>query len=116
MMLKEEERPVRYCTTCLSKGIRAEAGAVKGVRTGVSYSVSVQFDDDNLAKRLHERGAHVRLRARLALDPESRQAAHVGVVAADARLPAAANRPGRDSPFRSARFASESARHFRDSE
>ncbi len=38
--------------TGTDSGIRAEAGAVKGVRSGVSYSVSVQFDDDSLAKRL----------------------------------------------------------------
>jgi beta-lactamase class A len=33
-------------------GVRAEAGALKGSRTMVSYAVSVQFDDDSLEKRL----------------------------------------------------------------
>jgi beta-lactamase class A len=33
-------------------GIRAEAGALKGKRAGVSYSLSIQFDDDSLERRL----------------------------------------------------------------
>jgi beta-lactamase class A len=33
-------------------GVRAEGGALKGNRAGVSYAVSVQFDDDSLQKRL----------------------------------------------------------------
>ena len=33
-------------------GVRAEAGALKGKRTMVSYAVTVQFDDDSLNKRL----------------------------------------------------------------
>jgi len=33
-------------------GIRAEAGALKGRRTMVSYAVSVHFEDDSLEKRL----------------------------------------------------------------
>ena len=33
-------------------GIRAEAGAIKGSRAGVSYAVSVQFEDDSLESRL----------------------------------------------------------------
>ncbi|MBB5844868.1 beta-lactamase class A [Conyzicola lurida] len=33
-------------------GVRSEAGALRGRRTAVSYAVSVQFDDDSLARRL----------------------------------------------------------------
>jgi beta-lactamase class A len=33
-------------------GIRAEAGALRGRRSAVSYAVSVQFSDDTLARRL----------------------------------------------------------------
>ena len=33
-------------------GVRAEAGAIKGKRTMVSYAVTIQFEDDSLEKRL----------------------------------------------------------------
>jgi beta-lactamase class A len=33
-------------------GVRAEAGALRGSRTAVSYAVTVQFNDDKLASRL----------------------------------------------------------------
>jgi beta-lactamase class A len=33
-------------------GVRAEAGALKGHRAGVSYAVAIQFDDDSLQRRL----------------------------------------------------------------
>ena len=33
-------------------GVRSEAGVLRGPRAGVSYAVSVHFDDDDLARRL----------------------------------------------------------------
>jgi len=33
-------------------GVRAEAGALRGSRTAVSYAVTIQFNDDKLASRL----------------------------------------------------------------
>ena len=33
-------------------GVRSEAGILQGVRTAVSYAVTIQFHDDSLAKRL----------------------------------------------------------------
>jgi len=44
-------------TLCINKtgtdvGVRAEAGALKGRRTMVSYAVSIQFEDHSLEKRL----------------------------------------------------------------
>ena len=38
--------------TGVDKGVRSEAGALRGRRSAVAYAVSVQFDDDSLARRL----------------------------------------------------------------
>ena len=38
--------------TGTDKGVRAEAGALRGVRRSLTYAVSVQFNDDELASRL----------------------------------------------------------------
>ncbi len=38
-------------------GVRSEAGILQGTRTAVSYSVTIQFHDDSLAKRLRVLGA-----------------------------------------------------------
>jgi beta-lactamase class A len=38
--------------TGTDKGVRAEAGALRGENRAVAYAVSIQFNDDGLAARL----------------------------------------------------------------
>jgi beta-lactamase class A len=48
----DEHGLVLINTTGTDRGVRAEAGVLRGPRSGVAYAVLLRFEDDSLATRL----------------------------------------------------------------